>query len=81
MNIAKERLIQERKVKSFPNLQTWRKEHPFGFIAKPMTSEDGETQDLFRWECKIPGKKGVSFLIVALVALGRRGVQVDDGVF
>jgi ubiquitin-conjugating enzyme E2 I len=21
-------------------------------------SEDGETPDLFKWECKIPGKKG-----------------------
>ena len=25
-----------------------------------MTGSDGETPDLFRWECKIPGKKGVS---------------------
>lgn len=53
MNIAKQRLAQERK--------NWRKEHPFGFIAKPMPSSDGDSVDLFRWECKIPGKAGVSF--------------------
>ena len=50
MNIAKQRLAQERK--------NWRKEHPYGFIAKPLTSADGETVDLFRWECKSPGKVG-----------------------
>ena len=50
MNIAKQRLMQERK--------NWRKEHPFGFTAKPVSSADGEGQDLFKWECKIPGKKG-----------------------
>ena len=25
-----------------------------------MSNSDGETQDLFRWECKIPGKQGVN---------------------
>ncbi|CDW88571.1 ubiquitin conjugating [Stylonychia lemnae] len=50
MQIAKERLLQERK--------NWRKEHPYGFTAKPVMSEDKETQDLFRWECWIPGKSG-----------------------
>ena len=49
-NIAKQRLMQERK--------NWRKEHPFGFIAKPMQSSDGDNLDLFKWECKIPGKQG-----------------------
>ena len=48
MNIAKERLIQERK--------GWRKEHPHGFTAKPMMKADGETMDLFRWQASIPGK-------------------------
>ncbi len=50
MNIAKQRLAQERK--------NWRKDHPFGFQAKPLTSGDGETVDMYRWECKIPGKAG-----------------------
>ena len=62
MQIAKERLLQERKVSRISRLilKNWRKEHPFGFTARPMVSDDGETQDLFRWECKIPGKTGVS---------------------
>ena len=46
MNAAKERLATERK--------QWRKDRPAGFVAKPRTKEDG-TQDLFLWECKIPG--------------------------
>ena len=49
-----------------------------------MTGADGETPDLFKWECKIPGKKGVSLdSILAnknLVSLGSGCVQADDGV-
>ena len=52
MNIARQRLAQERK--------NWRREHPFGFTAKPVMGPDGETPDLFKWEAKIPGKKDVS---------------------
>ena len=33
--IAKQRLLQERN--------NWRKEHPYGFSAKPMTAPDGES--------------------------------------
>jgi hypothetical protein len=29
-----------------------------GFVARPATKADG-TQDLFLWECAIPGKSGV----------------------
>ncbi|VDO73663.1 unnamed protein product [Heligmosomoides polygyrus] len=46
--IAAGRLAEERK--------SWRKDHPFGFIAKPMKNPDG-TLNLFNWECAIPGKK------------------------
>uniref|UniRef100_A0A914DS15 UBC core domain-containing protein n=1 Tax=Acrobeloides nanus TaxID=290746 RepID=A0A914DS15_9BILA len=46
--IAGARLAEERK--------SWRKDHPFGFIAKPTKNEDG-TLNLFLWECAIPGKK------------------------
>ena len=46
--IAAARLAEERKA--------WRKDHPFGFIAKPAKKEDG-TMDLYTWECAIPGKK------------------------
>lgn len=47
--IAAGRLAEERKA--------WRKNHPFGFIAKPSSNPDG-TRNLFNWECAIPGKKG-----------------------
>lgn len=46
--IATARLQEERK--------EWRKNHPFGFIAKPKKNEDG-TMSLMHWECAIPGKK------------------------
>ncbi|GIL49352.1 hypothetical protein Vafri_5655 [Volvox africanus] len=43
------RLAEERK--------NWRKDHPPGMVAKPITRTDGST-DMFEWECKIPGLKG-----------------------
>lgn len=46
--IAATRLQEERK--------EWRKNHPFGFIAKPKKNDDG-TMCLMHWECAIPGKK------------------------
>lgn len=46
--IAAGRLAEERK--------HWRKDHPFGFIAKPVKNADG-TLNLFNWECAIPGRK------------------------
>ncbi|RDH34181.1 ubiquitin-conjugating enzyme/RWD-like protein [Aspergillus welwitschiae] len=33
----------------------WRRDHPFGFYAKPHRTPQG-TLDLKRWECGIPGK-------------------------
>ena len=60
--IAQARLSEERKC--------WRKDHPFGFIARsatsccltsppsrPMKNADG-TMNLMLWEYGIPGKKG-----------------------
>ncbi|CAH1383043.1 hypothetical protein MTP99_007077 [Tenebrio molitor] len=47
--IAPARLAEERKA--------WRKEHPFGFVARPSKSPDGSL-NLMNWECCIPGKKG-----------------------
>lgn len=47
--VAASRLAEERK--------SWRKDHPFGFVAKPETKEDGST-NLFRWKCLLPGKEG-----------------------
>jgi ubiquitin-conjugating enzyme E2 I len=34
----------------------WRKDHPFGFYAKPYRTPQGAL-DLKRWECGLPGKK------------------------
>eukprot|EP00347_Sterkiella_histriomuscorum_P007976 403346844 len=48
MQIAKERLLQERK--------NWRKDHPHGFVAKPQVTQDQETSSIFTWECVIPGE-------------------------
>jgi len=47
--IALGRLAEERKA--------WRKDHPFGFVAKPIKNDDGSLC-LTNWECSIPGKKG-----------------------
>lgn len=41
--------MQERK--------NWRKEHPYGFIAKPQKDPGSDQPNLYKWECKIPGKK------------------------
>ena len=49
VGIARGRLQEERK--------SWRKDHPHGFVAKPVTLPDG-TQDLLNWEVVIPGKDG-----------------------
>ncbi|KAL1914823.1 uncharacterized protein VTP21DRAFT_7915 [Calcarisporiella thermophila] len=43
------RLAEERK--------QWRKDHPYGFYARPAKKEDG-TLDLMNWHCGIPGKPG-----------------------
>lgn len=34
----------------------WRKDHPFGFWARPVKRADG-VMDLKTWECGIPGKE------------------------
>uniref|UniRef100_A0A1B0EU88 SUMO-conjugating enzyme UBC9 n=1 Tax=Lutzomyia longipalpis TaxID=7200 RepID=A0A1B0EU88_LUTLO len=47
--IAIARLGEERKA--------WRKDHPFGFVARPTKNPDGSL-NLMVWECAIPGKKG-----------------------
>lgn len=33
----------------------WRKDKPFGFVARPEKNPDGSTNPL-RWTCRIPGK-------------------------
>ncbi|KAK1013394.1 SUMO conjugating enzyme Hus5 [Friedmanniomyces endolithicus] len=41
------RLTEERK--------NWRKDHPFGFVARPVKTAQGAL-DLKKWDCAIPGK-------------------------
>mmetsp|Transcript_38839 Transcript_38839/g.76537 ORF Transcript_38839/g.76537 Transcript_38839/m.76537 type:complete len:159 (-) Transcript_38839:147-623(-) len=50
--IAHKRLAEERK--------NWRKDHPFGFSARPGKTSDGQT-DFLSWECAVPGKKETSW--------------------
>ncbi|KAF4259175.1 SUMO conjugating enzyme Hus5 [Aspergillus fumigatus] len=47
MSLCLNRLTEERK--------QWRRDHPFGFYAKPHRTPQG-VLDLKRWECGIPGK-------------------------
>ncbi|KAI3402294.1 hus5 [Candida oxycetoniae] len=49
MSLCKIRLQEERK--------QWRKDHPFGFYAKPVKNADGSL-DLKSWTAGIPGKAG-----------------------
>ncbi|KAJ5614354.1 SUMO conjugating enzyme Hus5 [Penicillium herquei] len=48
MSLCLNRLQEERK--------QWRRDHPFGFVAKPHRTSQG-TLDLKHWECAVPGKK------------------------
>jgi len=50
--IATNRLTEERK--------NWRKDHPPGFIARPVKREDNSF-DLMKWETGIPGKDGTDW--------------------
>ncbi|KAI8322322.1 ubiquitin-conjugating enzyme 9 [Martensiomyces pterosporus] len=47
--ICRSRLMEERK--------QWRKDHPYGFYARPGKNADG-TLNLMQWNCGIPGKEG-----------------------
>ncbi|KAK9806083.1 hypothetical protein WJX72_000472 [[Myrmecia] bisecta] len=47
--VARGRLAQERK--------SWRKDHPFGFVARPESAADGSV-NFMKWTCLIPGKEG-----------------------
>jgi ubiquitin-conjugating enzyme E2 I len=51
--IAHKRLAEERKA--------WRKDHPYGFSAKPGKSNDGSQTNFLKWECAIPGKKDTAW--------------------
>lgn len=50
--IAAARLAEERK--------SWRKDHPPGFIAKPVKNED-DSLNLMKWEAGIPGPENTDW--------------------
>mmetsp|Transcript_16847 Transcript_16847/g.43690 ORF Transcript_16847/g.43690 Transcript_16847/m.43690 type:complete len:166 (-) Transcript_16847:135-632(-) len=52
LGVAKNRLAEERK--------SWRKDHPFGFVAKPSQGAGGEV-NMMQWKCVVPGKKGTDW--------------------
>ncbi len=49
MSISAIRLGEERK--------NWRRDHPYGFIARPKRMPDGST-NMNVWEASIPGRAG-----------------------
>ena len=58
----------------------WRKDHPFGFYAKPQRNPQG-VLDLKIWECGIPGKEntiwaGGLFKLTMTFPDGMRSVQI-----
>ncbi|CAG8495569.1 13381_t:CDS:2 [Dentiscutata erythropus] len=71
--ICKARLTEERR--------QWRKDHPYGFYARPVKTENG--LDLLNWQVGIPGKKGVNhwchFLIPSNYSYSR--TPWENGVF
>ncbi|BEI85838.1 hypothetical protein CcaverHIS002_0601250 [Cutaneotrichosporon cavernicola] len=51
-SLAMARLTEERK--------QWRKDHPFGFYARPQKKEDG-TLNMMVWDVGIPGKEATDW--------------------
>jgi len=61
----------------------WRKDHPFGFFAKPARTPTG-VLDLKKWECGVPGKdktlwEGGLFKLDVLFPDGKTEIQHDVG--
>ncbi|KAI9634074.1 ubiquitin-conjugating enzyme/RWD-like protein [Dioszegia hungarica] len=50
--LAQARLAEERK--------QWRRDHPFGFYARPIKNADGSL-NMMVWECGIPGKANTNW--------------------
>ena len=50
--------IQRGRIKA--ERKQWRKNHPFGFFARPARAADGST-NLSVWDCGIPGKEGTDW--------------------
>lgn len=52
MSLAEQRLLEERK--------RFRKDRPFGFVAKPVSRPDGSV-NMKKWDCLIPGPENSSW--------------------
>ncbi|CAB9504358.1 SUMO-conjugating enzyme UBC9 [Seminavis robusta] len=50
--IAQGRLREERK--------NWRKDHPYGFFARPESSGEGSS-NIMKWNAGVPGKEGTDW--------------------
>ncbi len=49
-------LLKESKSTNKSFRKQWRRDHPFGFFAKPMRGANG-MMDLKKWDCGVPGKE------------------------
>jgi Ubiquitin-conjugating enzyme len=66
MSLTLNRLQEERYLRAchvWQNLtnrgscrKQWRKDHPFGFFAKPIRDAKTGVVDLKKWDCGVPGK-------------------------
>lgn len=55
MRIQEGSLIECEKKKKKQYRKQWRRDHPFGFYARPHRNAQGALE-MQRWECGIPGK-------------------------
>lgn len=50
------RATKPQKLILSPKSKQWRRDHPFGFFAKPVRNASG-VMDLKKWEVGVPGKE------------------------
>lgn len=51
--IAAAHLTEERK--------SWRRDHPPGFIAKPIKNDNDDSLNIMKWEAGIPGPENTDW--------------------
>lgn len=56
MNSFRTQRTRARSLTRKLNRKLWRRDHPFGFYARPTRNSEG-ILDLKNWECGIPGKE------------------------
>ena len=45
---------------AFQERKNWRRDHPFGFYARPVSNNDGSS-NIMKWETGIPGKESTDW--------------------